>query len=321
MRSTSTPVAKSRARSVISDEVQQKERSEKDSPGRIPCEICHISSASLIFVKHGFRLVRCSKCSLVYVENRPSQQQLSRFYNDESYHAELTDDSTAVSLWHKRTAARQFQFVRRHKQSGRVLDIGCSVGFFLRIAKDNGWETFGVDQNARSVEYAKEKYGLKVTSGDLEDVDFAPKSFDAVTLWDVIEHLSAPITTLRHIATLLKDDGILIFETPNIDGLFPQLSYPVGKLLNYWPHPTPPGHLFQFSKKTICPLLNQAGFNPIAIEDGRIALSYTFGVESLKRAVYAAAFAPVALLGPLFGAGDKMIVAANKNMGQEQSVN
>jgi SAM-dependent methyltransferase len=282
------------------------------SPADLPCEICRLASASLIFVKNGFRLVQCSRCGLVFVENRPSEQQLSQFYNKESYHVELTDDSSSPSLWHKRTAARQFEFVQRYKKHGRVLDIGCSVGFFLRIAKEHGWETFGVDRNVRSVQYAKENYGLNVSSVGFEEAGFTPKSFDVVTLWDVIEHLPAPISTLCQIAGLLKDDGILVFETPNIDGLFPRWSYPVGKWMDYWPHPTPPGHLFQFSKKTIRLLLKEAGFRPLAIEDGRIALSYTFGAQSLKRAIYSAAFIPVALVGPLFGAGDKMIVAANK---------
>jgi SAM-dependent methyltransferase len=273
-----------------------------------------VASASLIFVKNGYRLVQCSRCGLVFVENRPSEQELSQFYNKDGYHVELTDDSSPASLWHKRTAARQFQFLRRYKKSGRVLDVGCSVGFFLRVAKEQGWETFGVDQNMRSIQYARDNYGLNVMNGALEEAGFPPKSFDVVTLWDVIEHLPAPIGTLRQIAGLLKDDGILVFETPNIDGLFPRLSYRVGKWMNYWPHPTPPGHLFQFSMKTIRLLLQEAGFSPLAIKDGRIALNYSFGVQSVKRAVYSAVFAPVALLGPMFGAGDKMIVAASKTI-------
>lgn len=288
--------------------------SDKIPPLRLPCEICRVASASLIFVKKGYRLVRCSECGLVYVENRPSEQQLSELYNSDSYHAELTDDSSPASLWHKRAAAKHLQFVRRYKQSGRVLDIGCSAGFFLRSAREHGWETFGVDRNVRSVQYAKENCGLNVTCGTLEEVGFPAGFFDVVTLWDVVEHLESPISTLRQIGGYLKDDGILILETPNIDGLFPQLSYPVGRLMNYWPHPTPPGHLFQFSKKTIRLLLNESGFNPLAIEDGRIALSYTFGAESLKRAVYSMVFVPIALLGPLFRSGDTMMIAASKRM-------
>lgn len=291
--------------------------SDKRPAAALPCEICRVASGELIFVKNGFRLVRCTRCGLVFVENRPSEQQLAQFYNKDSYHVELTDDLAPVSQWHKRTAVRQFEFLQRYKQSGRVLDVGCSVGFFLRVAKEHGWETYGVDRNVRSIQYAKDKYGLNVSSSAFEDAGFPPKFFDVVTLWDVIEHLATPISTLRQIAGLLKDDGILVFETPNIDGLFPQLSYRVAKWMDYWPHPTPPGHLFQFSKKTIRRLLNEAGYSPLAIEDGRIALSYTFGAQSVKRAVYSAAFIPVALLGPLFGAGDKMIVAASKTMVSE----
>jgi len=278
----------------------------------VPCEVCDIASGSLIFVKKGYRLVRCSQCGLVYVENRPSEAELSKFYNDDSYHAELVEDSTSASEWHKRTAAKQFQFLRRFKKGGRILDVGCSVGFFLRIAKENGWEPHGVEQSTRSAHYANYKWKLNVVNSTLENANLPAGFFDAITLWDVIEHLPSPVATLRRIAELLKDDGVLIFATPNIDGLFPRLSYRVAGLMNYWPHPTPPGHLFQFSKKSIRSVLNKAGFDPVAIEDDRIAIGYSFGMESLKRAAYSALFVPVAVAGPLFKAGDKMTVAAIK---------
>ena len=275
------------------------------------CEVCGTSNRTLMFVKKGYRLVQCSGCGLVYVENPPSKEDVSKLYNHGAYHSELADDNAPSSRWHAKKAARHLRFLSRYRKAGRLLDVGCSAGFFLRQARDEGWEVYGVECNARSAQVARQIHGLNVSSA-LEELDFPNEFFDAVTFWDVIEHLPAPLSSVRSLARLIKPGGVVALETPNIDGLFPQLSYRVAKLLNHWPHPTPPAHLFQFSKKTMRLLLQEAGFRVLATRSGRISLRYSFGMESLKRAAYSVAFAPTVLMGPLVGAGDHVTIAAMK---------
>jgi len=134
---------------------------------------------------------------------------------------------------------------------------------------------------------------------------------------DVIEHTANPMNTMLAVNKILKPNGLVILSTPNIDGLFPKLSYKAVKIINYWPHPEPPYHLFQFSKKTITRLLAQTGFTPLEIADRRYSIPYTFGnlksvVRSPKRLLYTAFFLPVLLLGPVVHAGDEMLVVAKK---------
>ncbi len=106
-------------------------------------------------------------------------------------------------------------------------------------------------------------------------------------------------------------------STPNIDGLFPRLSYRLAHRLDYWPHPEPPHHLYQFSAATLSALTRKAGYEIVRADQTRIQLGYSFGgpaswKASPKLLAYAALFAPSAVIGPWFGLGDWLYLAARR---------
>lgn len=282
-----------------------------------PCIICGHNDHEHVFTKEGFDLVRCCSCHLVFVLKQPDMVELEKMYSIESGYHDKYAYGEADLTWETERAHRHLGDIRRHKASGRLLDVGCSAGFFLKEARAAGWDVCGVELSEGTAAIARQRFGLDVRTGVLTDDLFAPGSFDVVTLWDVIEHLKDPISILTTAKRLLKRDGVLLIETPNIDGLFPRWSYKVASLLDYWPHPEPPGHLFQFSKKTIKRLLEMAGFQTVEIHDARIPLFYSFGspstlARSPKRLAYALAFAPLARIGPMLGQGDALVAAAIK---------
>lgn len=286
-----------------------------------PCIICGHSDHAHVFTKQGFELVRCCFCDLVFVSKQPDVDEIKKIYSfDAGYHKKYACEEGDLK-WETERARRHMSDIRRHKASGRLLDVGCSAGFFLKEARAAGWEVCGVELSEDTAAIARRRFGLDVRTGMLTDDLFVPGSFDMVTLWDVVEHLKDPISVLATAKQLLKRDGVLFIETPNIDGLFPRLSYKVAALLDYWPHPEPPGHLFQFSKKTVGRLLERAGLQVVEIYDWRIPLFYSFGSPATlmhlpKRLAYAMAFAPFAMIGPMLGQGDSLVVAAMK--AQEQ---
>jgi SAM-dependent methyltransferase len=251
----------------------------------------------------------------VYVLDPPARDELGLLYSFASgYHAELADDGSPESRLHRARAAASLEIVRRHHGPGRLLDVGCSAGFFLACALAAGWEAQGVELSDDAAELARRR-GLDVVTGTIELAELAPRSFDVVTMWDVLEHVEDPLATLRQAAELLGDGGLLFVSTPNVDGLFPRFSYRLARLAGRWPHPEPPRHLFQFSKATLGRFLREAGFETIETIDRRIPLGYTFGrLRDLLRApgelAYATAFAPLAVVGPLLHAGDEMVVVA-----------
>jgi 2-polyprenyl-3-methyl-5-hydroxy-6-metoxy-1,4-benzoquinol methylase len=284
------------------------------------CNLCSSHTAQHLYTKNGVELVRCTSCGLVYVLDPPVAAAIQRLYTFASgYHTVFRSESSAASTAHAERAADFLRIVGRYSRPGKILDVGCSVGFFLARARAEGWTTFGVEISNDTAALARGR-GLDVFTGSLEQAGFRSESFDVITMWDVLEHVQDPVATVAIAAEVLKRDGLLALSTPNIGGIFPRLSYRAARWVGRWPHPEPPHHLFQFSKSTVCRLLKQGGLTPIRIIDRRAPLSYTFGDLSLllrepKRLAYAAVFAPIVLVAPLARSGDDIVVIARKKRG------
>jgi len=252
------------------------------------------------------------------VGDPPDPERLRNLYSfDAGYHTSCAGDDGPEGDLVARAAREHFEILSRYRRPGRVLDVGCSSGHFLRVARENGWQTQGLEISADTARTARERFGLDVSAGTLDDVALPERHFDVVTMWDVIEHLRDPRGAMSIVHRILKDDGLVVFLTPNIGGLFPRVSYAVSRIAHYWPHPEPPHHLFQFSKSTASRLARESGFTVRALLDRRISLRYTFGdfaglLKSPGQLLYAAVFAPIAAVGPWIGAGDEMVVVAEK---------
>jgi 2-polyprenyl-3-methyl-5-hydroxy-6-metoxy-1,4-benzoquinol methylase len=286
--------------------------------GFLPCPLCKGAAREVIFTKKGYDLVRCGSCNLAYLGKPPTPEELQKLYSFEAgYQTNFADAASSEVQFHTKVARLSYAALSRYRSSGKLLDVGCSAGFFLREAQAHGWEAHGLEYSPDTAEIAAQHPGLHIQSGTLEAAPYEAKSFDVVTLWDVIEHVPDPLQTMHNVHRILHEDGLVALSTPNIDGLFPQLSYRVAKRLEYWPHPEPPHHLSQFSGQTLGLLLARAGFEIVATETKRIPLTYSFDLKNLLRRapklwLYTAAFLPIAIAGPWFGAGDWLFVFAKK---------
>ncbi|MDE1466705.1 class I SAM-dependent methyltransferase [Aurantiacibacter sp. D1-12] len=287
----------------------------------VPCNLCGASEHEHLFTKKGYHLVRCNSCDLAYIANPPDAEGIKAIYTTSSnYHEQLLDSGSEEYQRQRRAAHQHMQMLRhfRPDTSGQLLlDIGCSSGIFLGEARSTGMVCMGAELSPETADFARRHFSLPVHQGDWRDADFADESFDVITLFDVIEHLLDPQQELKDLLRLLKPGGLLLLSTPDIDGLFPRASYPLAKKLDYWPHPEPPHHLFQFSQKTLSAMVGNAGFNVEGAKHTSIDLSYNFGTpeswkQSPKMLAYAALFAPIAVLGQAIGKGDWLYLAATK---------
>jgi len=290
-----------------SDQIQQRKK----------CNLCGSQDYREIFIKSNYILVQCNQCRLIFVENVPTEDSIKQLYTFESgYHREFTQNMALIQN-HYKMNTDYYAIMQKYKKSGALLDIGCSTGFFIEIAKKNGWVVKGIEISPDSAKIAQGIHKGDVYEGMLQDGLYPEVTFDAITLWDVLEHVQDPKQLLGMIYKLLKKDGMVFIRTPNIDGLFPTFSFYFSKYLNYWPHPEPPYHLFQFSQSTLRNYLNISGFEIVDFTSQHIPLGYVFGdlsslVKNPKKLLYSIVFVPVSLFGQSIHRGDAMVIVAKK---------
>ncbi len=284
------------------------------------CTLCRGEDHRHLFTSQGYRLVRCAGCGLAFVSNPPDAKQVAAFYDGDlaaDYHRDLRQPGSRASVRMDALARRHLVFVKSTIRSGKLVDIGCATGDFVAAARQAGFDASGIELSGESARFAREVRGLPVMQGTVQDCSAAPGSLDVVTAFDVLEHIPDPMAELDHYRQRLKPGGWLFLSTPNIDGLFPRLSLGLAHRLNYWPHPEPPHHLFQFSVITLRRMLEASGFSPGPVRHCHIDLAYSFGAWSTLwkmpgRLAYAAAFAPFSLIGPVMGQGDWIYMAAQR---------
>ncbi len=204
-----------------------------------------------------YHLWRCGNCHLIYLNPRPGADELERHYPDdyEAYQA-IGPQSSALANWHEEQAlTKRLQFVQaQHSTAGRLLDIGCATGNFLHRAQLSGWEVAGIEINPRAASIARQRYNVPVHASDLLDTDLSPDYFDAVTLWDVLEHLPNPRAALGKIHQILQRGGVVCFSIPNLASFDRHLF---GTAWIGWDSPR---HFNLFDDDTISKLFDETGF-------------------------------------------------------------
>jgi len=188
----------------------------------VPCPVCGSRDYEVQFHKEGFRFVKCLGCTLTYVNPALRDEYVRQVYKHQSY-SDLTRALMEPSNEYRRErfgkerVAIIDRFLR--PQGGerlRLLDVGCATGFFVLAAQDAGWIASGVEANPFQADFAR-KSGLDVRNETIEETTFPEGSFDAVTLFEIIEHVKQPMAILRKAHRLLKPGGMVFLYTPNFD--------------------------------------------------------------------------------------------------------
>lgn len=229
----------------------------------VDCGLCGGKEKTLQFEESPYRVVKCNRCGLTYVTPRRDPEKLREMYladywqstsaKDFGYTNYLKDEPLYLKTYRRRFAA-----VRKHfTNPARVLDVGCAAGYFLSIAKENGWNCTGVEVSPLVGKFARERYQLDVRQGTLLEQNFNNERFDLITFWDVVEHLPDPIAVLRRARQLLAPNGKILIETQNVNSRFARWMGPK------WHHYKHAEHIFHFNPETIKKLTAAAGFKVI----------------------------------------------------------
>jgi len=163
-------------------------------------------------------LLRCPVCELLF-DPRRGAQELRDLY-DESYFEDYGDVAsyTGEAGHRRRESARRVRWLRRHGARGRLLEIGAAAGYFLEAARTAGFEVVGVEPSEAMARRGRERAGLDIRAGFIEDADLPAASFDVVAAWHVLEHIADPVGALRRLRDALRPGGLLFAEVPNVQG-------------------------------------------------------------------------------------------------------
>ncbi len=229
-----------------------------DHVHRINCPICNVDDSLKVFEKQGFDFVKCKKCGLLHVNPQLKPDICESFYKKSLMATHWIKLQTTPKEEEWNANAKYLPALNALKElkpdGGRLLDIGCSVGQFMHLSKNYRWEPVGIELNEEAACYARDHYHLRVHIEYLEKLDFPKNSFDLITLWGVLEHLTDPNGILRACRELLKEDGLLLLFVPNGHSLI------VRMMRHYNSTVSGRAHLWYFTPSTMEMLLNKNGY-------------------------------------------------------------
>ena len=243
----------------------------------VNCTLCDRDDVQVLFKKRDkfgitddeFNVVECQRCRLLYVNPRPTQEEIRKYYPETySWKETLAGHSFLTKGVRKLEKAYRYHLLKDEvakvqkftgRTFGKVLDIGCGTGDRLDVFRRIGFETYGVE-TSDSADYAKEYLKLNVWKGDLFSAHFREDFFDLVTMYNVLEHTHNPMEVCKEAYRILKGDGFLIIQVPNKDSI-------QGKLFKKrWAAFDVPRDLYYFGCETICSLLRKVGFHVFKVD-------------------------------------------------------
>ncbi|MCG3178846.1 MAG: hypothetical protein BIFFINMI_01176 [Phycisphaerae bacterium] len=215
------------------------------------CPLCGRGAVQAMFPDAHPWLARCDGCGLGLATPQPTDAELAAIYDAEYYdqfgYREGGDRGLAATK--RATYDRLLRRVERFVLPGRLIDVGCGLGYSLSAADGRGWQATGLEPHAKAG--AGDSADGRVLRGTLEG--FAPpQRFDLVSLIDVIEHVRDPLTTIAQAASLLADGGVLLLTTPDL------ASRPARRLGPRWVH-FHRAHLWYFNRATLGEAVRRAG--------------------------------------------------------------
>lgn len=235
------------------------------------CNLCDSTEYTIKYniPRYGknIRIVKCKKCNLIYQNPLPSTKDIVDMYDKDYFNGKGFDEGVNYyeGLKHKKSwdyiSNSRMKNIEKFSNKGKILDIGCGMGDFLDIAKKRGWNTNGLELSKYSSNIAKKRFRLNVFCGTIDEAKYDSKEFDVITMIEVIEHLENPKNTLKECNRILKDSGILVIQTGDINSLYAKIKG------EKWPYILL-GHLHYFSKKTLVKMLNETGFEVIKVYNG-----------------------------------------------------
>jgi 2-polyprenyl-3-methyl-5-hydroxy-6-metoxy-1,4-benzoquinol methylase len=233
------------------------------------CPICSSTAINpLLTVKdytvshEEFVIWQCGECSLRFTQDVPDADSIGPYYQSEDYISHTNTNKGLVNQLYQRV--RKLTLEQKAKliqevtglQTGSLLDVGCGIGAFVHTMQEKGWQATGLEPDANTRHLSKELFGLELKEASAL-FSLTPSTFDAITLWHVLEHVHDLHEYVEQLKTLLKPGGRLFIAVPNYKSLDASIYG------SSWAAYDVPRHLYHFTPKAIQTLMKQHGLEVV----------------------------------------------------------
>ncbi|HEX8833474.1 MAG TPA: class I SAM-dependent methyltransferase [Abditibacteriaceae bacterium] len=218
------------------------------------CEVC--GGTDVLSLDEHFRdvdMVSCTQCGLVWNRNMAEEPEQLEFYQEHNRAEGCVSRRYLVSMLSR--AASAVEFLGSNLKPGmRHLDVGCADGTLLSLTRAQGLDVLGLELDIHFSQFARDARHLEVLPMTLDSAPLEPTSFDLISFVHVVEHLVYPTRVLADARELLREDGLLYLEVPNLRQPLPRLR-----------HFFRPKHNFYFTANTLRAVASKSGFTPLQV--------------------------------------------------------
>jgi 2-polyprenyl-3-methyl-5-hydroxy-6-metoxy-1,4-benzoquinol methylase len=288
------------------------------------CKVCNsdeISDIGVItngnysagYLKY-YSLLKCKKCSFRFIYPTPSDEVLGHIYSNPEYSAWGTSDDKESNIRYI-NFKHYIKIIKRYINNGKLLDCGCATGYFIDVAKESGFDSYGIETSEIPFSISEKKHPQRIFRQNIEELSIPDSFFDVITMFDFIEHVKNPEDSLHKASNLLKTNGYLIITTPDTKSLSMTM---MGKShTNYILE-----HISLFNHKCLPKYFEQFGLEIISITPAKKILTLKYA-ENVFKVHDSFLFKPVSIINSLLpqritqfplkvSFGDMLVIARKK---------
>lgn len=210
------------------------------------CPVCQSSDRKTEFTKFDIAIARCLNCTLRYTTLVP--ETTDDIYSDTSYLSYARGSYQSNRKYRQnRFGTERLEILRSllgNLEGRRLLDAGCGTGWFLELARENGMKIHGQEIAKGLAKWTSDEFGIRIFDCPLEEIE-AKAFYDAITMFDLLEHVPDPVGLMNRAKRLMADNGVILVFTPNFDSLGISVMGKESNLI------VPAEHLTYFNDKSI----------------------------------------------------------------------